>query len=86
MKLKATFKLVPMIICSCKAVSDRDVHDAIDAGADSAAAVGHMCGAGTGCGACVRVVEHVLEQRRGAGCARGGGGGFVPIASASRVA
>ena len=41
-----------MLVCLCKAVSDRDVAQAIADGARSVDDVARCTGAGTGCGAC----------------------------------
>ncbi|MBM4359322.1 MAG: (2Fe-2S)-binding protein [Deltaproteobacteria bacterium] len=41
-----------MLVCICKAVSDRDVHRAIAEGARSVDEVARCTGAGTGCGVC----------------------------------
>lgn len=41
-----------MVVCICKAVSDRDVARAISEGARSVDEVAQCTGAGTGCGAC----------------------------------
>ena len=48
-----------MILCLCKAVTDREVDDAIRRGARTVDAIGETCGAGTDCGSCV----HALEKR-----------------------
>lgn len=54
-----------MILCLCKAVSDREVDDAIRRGASSTSAVGQVCGAGTDCGACVSAIEERICSGRG---------------------
>ena len=41
-----------MILCHCRAVSDRSVRKAIDTGACDLEAVAARCGAGTSCGGC----------------------------------
>lgn len=46
-----------MILCLCKAVTDREVDDAIRRGANTTDAVGQMCGAGTDCGSCVDAID-----------------------------
>jgi bacterioferritin-associated ferredoxin len=46
--------------CICYAVTDVEVHEHIEAGADSEEAVGDACGAGTGCGSCLdRICEMI---------------------------
>jgi bacterioferritin-associated ferredoxin len=54
-----------VILCLCKAVSDREVDDAIRRGASSASAVGQVCGAGTDCGSCLGSIEERLCSGRG---------------------
>ena len=61
-----------MILCLCHAVSDREVDDLIRRGANSPAAVGQACGAGTDCGACVNAIEERC-QRTGGRCDGPGG-------------
>jgi bacterioferritin-associated ferredoxin len=51
-----------MIVCLCKAVSDKTIRAAIENGAGSVEAVGAACGAGTGCGSCVPDIEHMLAK------------------------
>ena len=41
-----------MILCHCRAVSDRAVRKAIDKGAGDLEAVADRCGAGARCGGC----------------------------------
>ena len=58
-----------MILCLCHAVSDREIDDLIRQGAQSADAVGQMCGAGTDCGSCVNLIEERICKSTGAKCA-----------------
>jgi len=53
-----------MIVCHCKAVSDRRVRTAIRAGAGCRKAIARACGAGAGdrCGACRPVVDELLAE------------------------
>jgi len=62
-----------VIVCLCRASSDATIRQAIDEGARSVSAVGAVCGAGTGCGACR---SHIHSMIVGAGqpCAEGGAG------------
>lgn len=57
-----------MIICSCRAVSDREVESAIAQGASSIEAVGQLCGAGTDCGSCLEDLGERLERSCGRSC------------------
>ena len=52
-----------MLICSCKAVSERTVRAAIADGAGTIEDVGRRCGAGTQCGGCHLLIEELLVQR-----------------------
>lgn len=53
-----------MYVCGCRAVTDHEVHDAVRAGARSAAEVADRCGAGSRCGNCVDLVLAVIEASR----------------------
>ncbi len=53
-----------MYVCGCRAVTDREVHEAVHAGARSAAEVADRCGAGSRCGNCIDLVLAVLEASR----------------------
>jgi bacterioferritin-associated ferredoxin len=57
-----------VILCICRAVTDREVDDIIRQGASTADAVGQMCGAGTDCGACVGSIEERICKRTGGRC------------------
>lgn len=61
-----------MIVCHCHALTDRDIRDLVRAGATTAGAVGEACGAGTGCGGCLELVEEVLDDELAASGARQG--------------
>jgi bacterioferritin-associated ferredoxin len=77
---------ISMIVCSCRAVSDRQVESAIRRGAASVEAIGQLCGAGTDCGACVRDLEVRLDRS----CARSRAGlcplPVLPAANADHAA
>ena len=49
-----------VIFCHCAVVGDRQVADAIDAGADTVASVCKATGAGQQCGTCIFSVRRVL--------------------------
>ena len=53
-----------MYVCGCRAVTDREVHEAVQAGARSAAEVADRCGAGSRCGNCLDLVLAVVEASR----------------------
>jgi len=51
-----------MIVCCCKAVSDRQVRQSIDAGARDCGDVARGCGAGSACGGCRATVRQILDE------------------------
>lgn len=51
-----------MIVCCCRAVSDRAIRAARDAGARTLEAVGAATGAGTCCGACHDTIGRILAE------------------------
>ena len=51
-----------MLVCHCKAVSDREVRDAIREGASTRRQVARACGAGSRCGGCRPIVAELLEE------------------------
>jgi bacterioferritin-associated ferredoxin len=52
-----------MYVCVCHAVTEQDVADAIDEGAETVAGVGAACQAGRDCGACHETIEGMLRER-----------------------
>lgn len=60
-----------MVLCVCKAVSDREVDAAIAAGARSLEEVAARCEAGTDCGCCREAIEEKLATGGGRPCGRG---------------
>lgn len=50
-----------MIVCVCRAVSDRVIRRAVDAGACTVRQVGAACGAGTDCGGCKAQIAQLLQ-------------------------
>jgi bacterioferritin-associated ferredoxin len=50
-----------MILCHCRAVSDRAVRHAIDKGACDLEAVADRCGAGARCGGCHPALMSLLS-------------------------
>lgn len=50
-----------MIVCSCRAVSDRTVATAIAAGATTVDEISARCGAGGRCGGCWPELDRLLE-------------------------
>jgi bacterioferritin-associated ferredoxin len=54
-----------MIVCLCRAVSDRAIRAAVAAGAGNPRAVAAACGAGSGCGACWEAVDRLVSETQG---------------------
>lgn len=52
-----------MIVCSCRAVSDRTVRAAIASGAETVDEVANRCGAGGQCGACWPSLARLLDDQ-----------------------
>lgn len=72
-----------MIVCSCHAVTDREIQHAARAGARTPCQVAEMCGAGSSCGGCRETVHDLLaethgERRQRAPSVRLAGGESVP--------
>lgn len=51
-----------MLVCHCKRVSDRAIRAAVREGASCQQSVGEACGAGTGCGGCVPLVQRLIRE------------------------
>jgi bacterioferritin-associated ferredoxin len=52
-----------MYVCVCLAVTDKEVAEAIDSGADNVDAVTRACGAGGDCGSCHAMIGEMIDQR-----------------------
>jgi len=50
-----------MYVCICAAVSDKEIHELVNAGETSASAVMEKTGAGMGCGTCRASVIAMVE-------------------------
>ena len=53
-----------MYICLCKAVTDKRIKEAIDAGCKSVRMVGGFCSAGTDCGSCVLEIKSIVDTEQ----------------------
>lgn len=51
-----------MFVCICKAISDKDIEEAVHAGAEDFSSVQSSLGAGTGCGTCQEMTQQVIDQ------------------------
>jgi len=54
--------LIYVIVCSCNAVFERTVHQAVAGGAKCVDSIGDQCGAGRDCGTCISHLEEILEE------------------------
>ena len=51
-----------MIVCNCKAVSDRTIRKLVRRGAETPREIARACGAGVTCGGCRPAVREILES------------------------
>jgi bacterioferritin-associated ferredoxin len=51
-----------MFVCHCRAVTDREIDDAIAGGARDLDEIGRRCGAGITCGGCCPLLQELLEN------------------------
>ncbi len=51
-----------MIVCHCKAVSDRAIRDAVREGAQSVRQVSRACQAGRTCGGCRPLIRELIAE------------------------
>jgi bacterioferritin-associated ferredoxin len=51
-----------MLVCHCKAVSDRAIRSAVRNGAQTVSDVARSCGAGDHCGGCLDVVQELIHS------------------------
>jgi len=59
-----------VVVCSCRAVSDRSVRAAIDAGATTVEDLTVHCLAAKGCGGCWPALERLIAEHAGTERAR----------------
>lgn len=52
-----------MYVCLCRAVTDREILEAVDAGNHSVDSVGESTGAGTCCGGCREYTKDLIDAR-----------------------
>ncbi|HET9959395.1 MAG TPA: (2Fe-2S)-binding protein [Polyangiaceae bacterium] len=53
-----------MLICHCNLVTDREIREAIRAGAHTVCAVSEACDAGSCCGGCRPMIEKLIRLER----------------------
>lgn len=51
-----------MYVCLCKAVTDHEIREAVEAGAAHVNHLAERWGLGTGCGCCREVAQQVIDQ------------------------
>ena len=60
-----------MIVCHCRAVTDREIRNAIQCGARTPRAIARACGAGGRCGGCREAVVDLLDEAHAPACLSG---------------
>lgn len=55
-----------MIVCHCRATSDREIRRAVRNGAVDLHQVSRVCGAASGCGGCAEAVHEIIAAELGA--------------------
>jgi bacterioferritin-associated ferredoxin len=55
-----------VIVCHCRATSDREIRRAVRNGAVTLHEVSRACGAASGCGGCAEAVHEVIASELGA--------------------
>lgn len=65
MRTPAEGKDTFVIVCSCRAVNDRKIRDAVAAGACTIEEVGEACRAGTRCGGCWPILADLIAEHTG---------------------
>jgi bacterioferritin-associated ferredoxin len=53
-----------MIVCHCRAISDRAIRSAIERGVACEDQLAEHCGAGGHCGGCLPALQRLLDQHR----------------------
>ncbi len=52
-----------MYVCLCKAITDKQIRDAVDNGVQNIAQLQETCGAASGCGSCRDVAQDLIDER-----------------------
>jgi len=74
-----------MIVCVCKAVSDRHIRAAVNAGASSLRDITRELGVGTCCGKCVPEARAALSESLGQSLGKCGGSAAQAFFAAPRT-
>ena len=51
-----------MYVCLCKAVTDKEIREAVDNGAVHVEHLADHCGLGTGCGRCQETAQQLINE------------------------
>lgn len=54
-----------MFVCHCRALTDREIREAIANGARDLDEIGRRCGAGVTCGGCCPLLQELLDDHAG---------------------
>jgi bacterioferritin-associated ferredoxin len=54
-----------MIVCLCRGLSERDLRRLVAEGLESTEEISGSCGAGADCGACLSMIDRLVEDVRG---------------------
>jgi bacterioferritin-associated ferredoxin len=52
-----------MFVCVCHAITDREIHEAVDDGVEHIDQLEELCGAGSGCGSCRSTAQELITTR-----------------------
>lgn len=56
--------LLPMLVCHCQSVSDREIRAVVRSGARTRSQVARACRAGSRCGGCAPTIDQILETEQ----------------------
>jgi bacterioferritin-associated ferredoxin len=52
-----------MFVCLCSAITDRQIHDAVDRGVQDVSQLEELWGVGAGCGTCREFAQELIDTR-----------------------
>jgi len=53
-----------MFVCLCSAITDRQIHEAVDRGVHEVTQLEELWGVGSGCGTCREFAQQLIDTRR----------------------
>lgn len=68
-----------MYVCICKAVTDRQIRQAVELGVRSMAELKESLGVATGCGKCAPYARQILREELAAQSTQDSGFAFAPV-------